>query len=147
MVSIRADLTYQKGINRMWSRQTRYDYYWPSLAHIGEQAVLNKELYCATVDGDDVFGYQERWAEYRYKPSIVTGAMASDHSLSVDTWHLSQDFSALPVLNSSFIEEDVPMDRVVAVASPHKFLFDGYFDMTCTRPMPTYSVPGLIDHF
>ena len=88
LVSIRADLTYQKGINRMWSRQTRYDYYWPSLAHIGEQAVLNKELYCATVDGDDVFGYQERWAEYRYKPSIVTGAMASDHSLSVDTWHL-----------------------------------------------------------
>ena len=132
----------------MWSRRTRYDLYWPVLAHLGEQAVLNKEIYLqATSDDDDVFGYQERWAEYRYKPSIITSKMRSSDPQSLDYWHLSQDFSALPGLNSTFIEEDPPVDRVIAVPSEPQFIGDFYFDITCTRPMPVYSVPGLIDHF
>ena len=148
LVNIRADLTYQKGVNRMWSRQTRYDYFWPSLSHLGEQAVLNKEIYAqGNIDDDLIFGYQERWAEYRYYPSLITGLMRSDAVTSLDNWHLSQDFSALPQLNSTFIEEDPPIDRVVAVPAEPDFQFDAYFDITCARPMPLYSVPGFIDHF
>lgn len=143
-----ADLTYQQGMNRMWSRRDRWDFYWPALAHLGEQAVLNEEIYTTGTSTDqDVFGYQERYAEYRYKPSQITGKMRSNASGSLDVWHLSQDFSALPVLNASFIEENPPIDRVVALPSEPDLLFDWYFDMKCTRPMPTYSVPGLIDHF
>lgn len=148
LANIRADLTYQQGLNRMWSRQTKYDYYWPALAHLGEQEVYNKEIYTQGTSADDeVFGYQERWAEYRYKPSQITGEMRSDNSLSLDAWHLGQDFSALPVLNQSFIEEDPPFDRVVAVQGQHKIRLDAYFQCSCVRPMPMYSVPGLIDHF
>lgn len=148
LISVRADLTYQQGLNRMWSRSTRWDYYWPALAHIGEQAVLNKEIYAqGTADDDNVFGYQERFAEYRYKPSIITGRMRSSFATSLDTWHLSQDFASLPTLSSSFIEEDPPIDRVIAVATEPHFLIDSYFRVTCARPMPMYSVPGLIDHF
>ena len=148
LVMARADLNYQQGINRMWSRQTRFDFYWPALAHLGEQAVLNKEIYAqGTSADDDVFGYQERFAEYRYKPSLVTGQFRSNYATSLDTWHLAQNFTALPTLNSTFIEENPPVDRVIAVPSEPHFLFDSYISLRCARPMPVYSVPGLIDHF
>lgn len=150
LVSMRADLTYQQGLNRMFSRSTRWDFYWPALSHIGEQAVLNKEIYAIGSGGvtdDDVFGYQERYAEYRYKPSMITGKFRSNDAQSLDTWHLSQEFSALPVLNDEFIVEDPPVDRVIAVPSEPHVLFDSFFDLKCARPMPVYSVPGLIDHF
>lgn len=151
LVNVRADLTYQNCLNRMWSRQTKYDFYWPALAHLGEQAVLNKEIFMDTpISGnrDLVFGYQERWAEYRYHPSLITGQMRSVHLTSLDVWHLSEDFGATqPVLNSSFIQCNPPVDRVVADSGDPHIIFDGYFDVVTTRPMPVYSVPGLIDHF
>lgn len=148
LVCARADLNYQQGLNRMFSRRTRLDFYWPSLSHLGEQAVLNKEIYAqGTSADDDVFGYQERYAEYRYKPSVITGEFRSSSAGGLDVWHLAQDFSALPVLNSDFIVENPPVDRVVAVPGFPHFLFDSYFDVKCARPMPVYSVPGLIDHF
>jgi len=157
LVSVRADLTYQQGLDRMFSRSTRYDFYWPSLSHIGEQAVLSKEIYCqdpttdtgstGTPDNEKVFGYQERYAEYRYKPSKITGKFRSNDAATLDSWHLAQDYSALPTLNESFIQENPPIDRVVVVDTEPEFLFDSYFDLRCARPMPVYSVPGLIDHF
>ncbi|QGH73505.1 MAG: major capsid protein [Microviridae sp. ctOsc38] len=148
MVSIRADLNYQQGLNRMWSRQTRWDFYWPALAHIGEQAVLNKEIFAdASAADDEVFGYQERFAEYRYKPSVITGQFRSTAATPLDTWHLAQDFAALPTLDADFIVEDPPVDRVIATPTEPQFLFDAYFDLVCARPMPVFSVPGLIDHF
>lgn len=148
LASARADLTYQRGIERFWSRKTRYDFYWPSLAHLGEQAVLNKEIwYSGLAVDDNVFGYQERYAEYRYKPSIVTGAFNSDHVASLDTWHLAQDFATLPALNAVFIAENPPVDRIIAVPDEPHFLCDIWHDLKCDRPMPVYSVPGLIDHF
>ena len=148
LVNVYADLTYQQGINRMWSRQDRWDFYWPALSHIGEQAVLNKEIYAQGTSADDgVFGYQERYAEYRYKPSMITGQFRSNFAQSLDVWHLAQDFGSLPALNATFIEENPPIDRVVAVTSEPDILLDAYFDLKCARPMPTYSVPGLIDHF
>lgn len=148
IASVRADLTYQQGLDRMWSRSTRYDFYWPALAHIGEQAVLNKEIYTqGTAADDSVFGYQERWAEYRYKPSKITGKMRSNDATSLDAWHLSQEFGSLPALNETFIKETPPMDRVVAVTTEPDFHMDCYFNYQCARPMPLFSVPGLIDHF
>lgn len=148
MAVVFADLNYQQGLNRMWSRQDRWDFYWPALAHIGEQAVLNKEIYADGSANDDlVFGYQERFAEYRYKPSMVTGVMRSTAASSLDNWHVAQEFGSLPALNASFIEENPPIDRVVAVPSEPDLIFDAFFDLKCARPMPTYSVPGLIDHF
>lgn len=148
LVSIRADLNYQQGLNRMWSRQTRFDYYWPSLSHLGEQSILNKEIYAqGNSDDDKVFGYQERYAEYRYKPSQVTGLFRSNATASLDVWHLSQEFSVLPALNASFIEENPPIDRVIAVPSEPQFILDCYFNFKAARPMPTYATPGLIDHF
>jgi len=153
LASIRSDLNYQNNVNRMWSRQTRWDYYWPALAHLGEQEVLNKELYWdgTGANNDDVWGYQERWAEYRYKPSQITGQMRSptgSFTQSLDTWHLAQDFATTrPNLNAAFIMEQPPVDRVIAVVDEPHFLFDAYFKFQCTRPMPTYSVPGLQDRF
>lgn len=148
MVSCRADLNYQQGLNRMFSRSTRWDFYWPALAHIGEQAVLNKEIYIQDTAADDlVFGYQERFAEYRYKPSNITGEFRSNFATSLDTWHLAQDFASLPTLNATFIVDDPPVDRVIAVPSEPHFLFDSYIQLKCARPMPIYGVPGLIDHF
>jgi hypothetical protein len=148
LACVYADLNYQQGINRMWSRQDRWDFYWPALAHIGEQAVLNKEIYADGTSNDNgVFGYQERFAEYRYKPSMITGIMRSDATNSTDNWHLAIDFGSLPALNSSFIEENPPIDRIVAVTTEPDLLFDAFFDLKCARPMPVYSVPGLIDHF
>ncbi|WNK15068.1 MAG: major capsid protein [Microvirus sp.] len=149
LVSVRADLTYQQGINRMWYRKTRFDYFLPALSHIGEQAVLQKEIFTTgtPVEDDTVFGYQERFAEYRYKPSIITGEMRSSFPQSLDAWHLSQDFANAPVLDAQFIVENPPVDRVVAVTDEPQFIFDSYFQMRCARPMPVYGVPGLIDHF
>lgn len=148
LVSARADLNYQQGLDRMWSRETRFDYYWPALSHIGEQAVLNKEIYLqGTSVDDDVFGYQERYAEYRYKPSQITGKMRSTAPQPLDNWHLAQNFTSLPLLNGTFIEENPPVARVIAVPSEPHFIMDALFDYKCARPMPTYSVPGLIDHF
>ncbi len=148
IVSIRADLNYQQGLNRMWSRSTRWDFYWPALSHIGEQTVLNKEIFAdGTANDALVFGYQERFAEYRYKPSLVTGDMRSNHAQSLDTWHLAQDFATLPTLSDLFIQENPPVDRIIAVTSEPHMLFDAYFQLKCARPMPMYSVPGLIDHF
>ncbi|QXP08135.1 MAG: major capsid protein [Arizlama microvirus] len=152
LMCVRADLNYQQGLNRMWSRQTRWDFYWPALAHIGEQAVLNKEIYAGTTaDDDGVFGYQERYAEYRYKPSMITGQFRSNYSSSLDIWHLAQDFASLPTLdvNGTFIEENPAVERVIAVTDEGypEFLFDAYLNLKCARPMPVYSVPGLIDHF
>lgn len=151
LVSVRADLTYQQGLPRMWSRKTRYDYYFPVFAHLGEQAILNKEIYCTGDTADDnVFGYQERWAEYRYKPSQITGLFRSTTTGTLDAWHLAQKFTSLPTLNDTFIRDIPPVDRIVAVGSAangKQFLFDAFFDVRMARPMPMYSVPGLIDHF
>ncbi len=151
LVSVRADLTYQQGLPRMWSRSTRYDFYFPAFATLGEQAVLNKEIYCTgTADDDDVFGYQERWAEYRYKPSQITGYFRSTAAGTLDAWHLAQEFGTLPALNDEFIEDTPPVERVVAIgesANGKQFLFDAFFNVRQARPMPLYSVPGLIDHF
>lgn len=149
LVSVRADLTYQQGLPRMWSRRTRFDFYWPALSHIGEQAVLQKEIFASGVPAEDdiVFGYQERYAEYRYKPSTITGLFRSTAPQSLDAWHLAQEFATAPVLDDSFISENPPVDRVIAVDTEPHFLFDSYFKVRCARPMPVYGVPGLIDHF
>jgi len=151
MVSVRADLTYQQGLNRMFSRTTRYSYYWPALSHLGEQAILNKEIYAQgsanPAQDEEAFGYQERYAEYRYKPSLITGLFRSTAPGTLHVWHLAQEFNALPTLGPTFIQEDPPIDRVIAVPAEPHFLFDAVFDLKCARPMPVYSVPGLIDHF
>jgi len=149
LLSIQSDLTYQQGIERQWSRLSRYDYYWPALAHLGEQPVLNQELFVQNdfAEGLKTFGYQERYAEYRYKPSRITGTFRSNHPQSLDVWHLAQDFATPPSLNGEFINENPPIDRVIAVPSEPHFIIDCWHDLQCTRPMPVYSVPGLIDHF
>lgn len=148
LVNVRADLTYQQGINRMWTRSTKFDMYWPTFAFLGEQVVLNKEIYAqGTADDDGVFGYQERYAEYRYAPSQITGKFRSTYSQSLDSWHLAQKFENLPKLNPEFIVDNPPVDRVVAVPSEPQFLLDAWFDLNCVRPMPVYGVPGLMDHF
>lgn len=148
LVNVRADLNYQQGINRMWSREVREDFYWPVFAHLGEQAILNKEIYAqGTAADNDVFGYQERYAEYRYKPSMITGKFRSSDPQSLDVWHLAQDFDSLPTLSQKFIDDDPPVSRVVAVQSEPQFLLDAWFDLKCVRPMPVYGVPGLVDHF
>ncbi len=148
LINVRADLTYQQGLNRQFSRSTRFDYYWPALAQIGEQTILNKEIWFNNVAADDlVFGYQERYAEYRYKPSMITGLMRSDAVGTLDAWHLSQDFATLPVLDDTFIQDTPPVDRVIAVPAEPHFIFDSHFNMRCARPMPLYGIPGLIDHF
>jgi hypothetical protein len=151
LISVRADLTYQQGLPKMWSRETRYDFYFPVFAHLGEQAVLNKEIYVTgTSTDDDVFGYQERWAEYRYKPSQITGLFRSTSVGTIDAWHYSQRFTSLPLLNDEFIVDTPPIERTTAVGSAangQQFLMDAFFDCKMARPMPMYSVPGLIDHF
>lgn len=149
LVCVRADLTYQQGLHRMWNRSTRFDFYWPSLSHIGEQSILASEIRATGVPAEDnvVFGYQERYAEYRYKPSQITGKFRSSDPQSLDAWHLAQDFATTPVLDSTFIEENPPMDRIIAVTDEPHFLFDSYITQRTARPMPLYSVPGLIDHF
>lgn len=148
MIEVRADLNYQQGLNRMWSRQTRFDYYWPALAHIGEQAVLNQEIYAQGTSADtQVFGYQERYAEYRYKPSVITGQFRSSYAQTLDSWHLAQNFTSLPALNGAFIQDIPPISRVIAVTSQPQFLLDVFFKLRCARPMPVYGVPGNMDRF
>jgi hypothetical protein len=151
LVSVRADLTYQQGLARMWSRSTRYDFYFPAFATLGEQAILNKEIYVrGDANDNSVFGYQERWAEYRYYPSRISSLFRSTASGTIDAWHLSQRFTSLPTLNTTFIQDNPPVSRVVAVGSQangQQFIFDSFFDCKKARPMPMYSVPGLIDHF
>lgn len=148
LLNVRADLTYQQGIPRMFSRRTRFDFYWPVLAHLGEQAILNKEIYAQGIDKDDeVFGYQERYAEYRYFPSMITGKLRSTDPQSLDVWHLSQKFDNLPTLSAQFIQDNPPVNRILAVHDEPQFIIDAYIDMKCARPMPVYGVPGLVDHF
>lgn len=146
--AVRADLTYQQGVRKFWNRKTRYDHYFPAFAMLGEQAVLNQEIY-VTGDTSDtgVFGYQERWAEYRYHPARISGLFKSTSTGTIDPWHLAQKFTSLPTLSDTFIQDNPPVDRVVAVPSQPHFIFDGFFNLRATRPLPLYSVPGLIDHF
>lgn len=148
LACVTTDLTYQQGRHRMWDRRTRYDFYWPEFAHIGEQAVLNSEIYVQGTDDDaKVFGYQERYGEYLYFPSQITGALRSTYAQSLDVWHLAQKFDNLPTLNSTFIEENPPLARVLAVQNEPQFILDTYMSLKSARPMPTYMVPGLMDHF
>lgn len=145
---VRTDQTYQQGIERMWSRKGRYDYYWPVLANIGEQAILNKEIYAQGNTADEeAFGYQEAWADYRYKPNKVTGLFRSNAAQSIDAWHYAQDYDALPTLSTAWMEQsDTEMKRTLAVQSQPDFIADFYFMNKTTRCMPVYSIPGLIDH-
>lgn len=145
---VRTDQTYQQGIERMWSRKGRYDYYWPVLANIGEQAILNKEIYAqGNAKDDEAFGYQEAWADYRYKPSKVTGLFRSNAQQSLDAWHYAQDYDALPTLSTAWMEQGkAEMKRTLAVQSQPDFIADFYFMNKTTRCMPVYSIPGLIDH-
>ena len=148
LACMRADLNYQQGVEKMWRRRTRFEFFWPALAHLGEQAIENAEIYAqGTTDDDGTFGYQERYAEYRYKPSRICGQFRSAFGASLDSWHLAQDFGNLPVLNQEFIEEDPPVERIIAVPSYPHIIMDSFFRYRCARPMPTYGVPGLIDHF
>lgn len=152
MVNIRADLTYQQGLRRHWSRSTRYDYYFPVFAMLGEQAVLSKEIYCTGVTNDDnaVFGYQERWAEYRYLPSEITNQFRSSIGGGLDAWHYAQEFENRPTLNEQFMQDTPPLTRNLALGSAAVgawFLLDAFFDIRAARPLPMYSVPGMIDHF
>lgn len=148
-VCARADLTYQQGINKMWLRSTVYDFYWPTFAHLGEQAIELREIYAQGTGADTtVFGYQERYAEYRYKPSQITGKFRSSVTGgNLDVWHLSQFFSNAPTLNEEFITENPPVERIVAVPSEPEFLLDIGFHYTTVRPMPMFGTPGLVDHF
>jgi hypothetical protein len=151
LISVRADLTYQQGIRRFWSRSTRYDFYFPAFATLGEQAILNKEIFCDGSSNDsNVFGYQERWAEYRYNPSQITGLFKSTSAGTIDPWHYAQKFTSLPTLNSTFIQDTPPLSRNLAVgasANGQQLLLDAFFHINAARPLPMYSVPGLIDHF
>lgn len=156
LVRIRADVTYQQGIDRMFSRRTKFDYYWPPFAHLGEQAILNKEIFAqgsSVVDAqgnvidDGVFGYQERYAEYRYGISHITGALRSTYAQSLDVWHLGYEYASLPTLSSTFIEENPPIARVLAVQNQPQFVYDSLITCRCVRPMPVYGTPGLVDHW
>lgn len=148
LINVRADLTYQQGVNKMWLRSDVLDFYWPSFAHLGEQSIQNIEIYCQGNDDDKkVFGYQERYAEYRYKPSLITGQFRSTYSQPLDIWHLSQKFASLPTLSDEFIQDHPPISRVVAVPSYPHFLLDVKFNLKCIRPMPMFGIPGMMGHF
>lgn len=153
LANVRADISYQQGLRRMWSRSTRYDYYMPVFAMLGEQSILNKEIYVKGDANDNlVFGYQERWAEYRYRPSLITGYFRSTTSPTIDYWHYAQKFTALPTLNDAFItdgsQEVVSRTTAVgAAADGQQFLMDAFFNNKAARLLPMYSEPGLIDHF
>lgn len=149
LVHVRAPLTYSQGQNRLWDRRDKYDYYWPALAHLGEQAILNKEIYYNQADGDneDVWGYIPRYEEYRYAESITTNTMRPTHPISLDGWHLGLEFGSRPLLNDTFIKDTPPISRVVAVTTDNHFIIDAHIGLTHVRPMPTHAVPGMIDHF
>ncbi|AYQ58213.1 putative VP1 [Microviridae sp.] len=152
LCSLQSDLSYQQGLDKMWSRFSRYDFYWPTFSHLSEQPVLNQEIYTqsdSVVDSNGVsinslpFGYQERYAEYRYKPSKITGLFRSNATGTLDSWHLAQKFDNLPTLNKTFIESNTPIERVLAVPNQPDLLCDFFFSLRCVRPLPVYSVPGL----
>lgn len=151
LICARADLNYQAGLNRKWSRSVRYDYPFPVFAHLGEQAVLNKEIYCTGTAGGasdaGVFGYQERYAENRYFPNLITGLLRTNATGTLDSWHLAQDFGATPTLGDTFIRDNPPTTRVKATSSDPDFIFDSQIRQTVVSALPTYSVPGFIDHF
>ncbi|AXL15537.1 major capsid protein [Microviridae sp.] len=148
LLSVYADLTYQSGLNRMWGRETRVDFFWPAFAHLGEQAIYNYEIYAqGTADDDKVFGFQERYAEYRYKPNMITGKFRSSDPQSLDVWHYAEDFDSLPALSSTFIENNAPIKRNSAVPSEPDFIGDFRFNLSCVRPMPMYGTPGFVDQF
>lgn len=150
LANVRSDITYSQGAERSWFKTTRYDYYYPVLSQIGEQAVLNNEIYYQnTSEDEEVFGYQERYAEYRYKPSRLSGLFRPDNAASLDSWHMSEDFASLPTLGNTFIKSNTatPLDRAIAVPSQPQFIADFYFDLKCARPMPMFGVPGNLDHF
>lgn len=149
LMNVRSDITYSQGIERFWDKRTRYDFYYPVLAQIGEQAVLNREIYFDNTSADDdVFGYQERYAEYRYKPSRLSGKMRPTATASLSAFNLSEEFTSRPTLGNSFITSNTagPLDEVISVPSEPQFVADIYFDMNCARPMPLYGVPGNMDH-
>lgn len=148
LASVRADLTYQQGIPRMFDRWARFDFYYPVFAHLGEQIIKNKEIFAqGTSSDDEPFAYQERFGEYRYGVSKITGQFRSTNPLTLDAYHLAQKFNNLPTLNSEFLMENVPMSRVKAVTDGPDFLYDSYISLNCVRPMPLFGVPGLVDHF
>ncbi len=151
LCACRADLTYQQGQARMWDRNTKYDFYWPALQGLGEQEVLNREIFLNAdndhSDNDEVFGYQERWSEYRFKNSEISGILRSDAASSLDVWHAAEDFASLPGLDADFIESNPPVSRLVVVPSEPELIADMFFDCRVTRPLPSRSVPGMIDHF
>ena len=148
IASVYADLTYQQGLNRMWSRSTRVDHYWPVFAHLGEQEIFNSEIYANGGSADqNIFGYQERYAEYRYHPDRISGEFRSSASQSLDVWHYAEDFDQLPVLNGAFIENNAPVKRNSAVQTEPDFIADFYFGLQSIRPMPLYGTPGFVDHF
>lgn len=147
LVTVRSDLSYQECVDRHWSRQTRLDYYYPVFANLGEQAIYNQEIRnnnAAATDNTGVFGYQERWAEYRFKTSKITGLFRSSAASNIDEWHLAQELTFPVGLNSTFLQEDAPVDRVIATPSEPHFIFDSYVENISARPMPVYSVPGLL---
>lgn len=147
LAAARVDHSYQQGLSRMWTRSTRFSYYDPMLANLGEQAVLNQEIYAqGNATDTEVFGYQEAWADYRYRTNMVTSEMRSTYAQTLDAWHYADKYSELPKLSSSWIKEGTEnIDRTLAVQSSnsHQFICNFYFDQTWTRPMPIYSVPGL----
>ena len=150
LACVRTDHTYQQGIEKMWSRKKRFDFYWPTLANISEQGVLNKEIYATgTTKDEEVFGYQEAWAEYRYKPNKVTGAFRSNYQNTLDSWHYADYYTEQPYLSSNWNDETkANINRTIAVQDEleDQFISDMFFDTTWVRPMPVYSIPGLIDH-
>lgn len=150
LVAVRTTHTYQQGIERKWSRLRRFDYYFPVFANIGEQAILNKEIYAqGNTEDTEAFGYQEPWAEYRYVPNRVSGAMRSNYAQTLDSWHLADDYDSLPILGNEWIQETkANIDRTLAVQSSNEdqFFGDFYFINKATRPMPMYGIPGLVDH-
>lgn len=154
LICFRTSHIYQQGVERMWSRKSRYDYYFPVLANIGEQPVYRKELFAGKISVDDmsdesIFGYQEAWAEYRYKPNRVCGAFRSNYGQSLDVWHLADYYNSPPMLSPEWISETTAnLDRTLTVPSTleDQFIFNIYIDNKSTRPMPLYSIPGLVDH-
>ena len=152
LINVRTELSYYQGLHRMWTRSTRYDYYWPSLALLGEQAILRREIYCTGTVNDDnqVFGYQERWHEYRTRYSDITGAMRPDVGATLDEWHLAQEFGSFPTLGPTFIEERPPVDRVLAAGSAadgQQYLADILIKRRATRPIPTFGTPATLGRF
>jgi hypothetical protein len=149
MVCPRADITYQQGLEKLWTRSTRWDFFWPKLQELGEQTVLMKEIYYTDTAADDnVFGYQERYAEYRYKPSQIKGQFRSTYAQTLDVWHLAEEFGTAPALNSTFIEQNTPIERNLVNTAPYPdLLCDFFFDLKHARPIMTYGVPATLGRF